>query len=338
MNKSIFFKIFLISLIALVAFVNFKFFHSSILQGVILKDYNSSQYTLMIQDFDRFDRNFPNITQTTIPITLLEARYYKHYDSLDSALNLTKKSIGINPYLMASEAELSLRYYDLEEYDSAYYYGKKAFDILPNNNVHRHAYFQSIEKKGDTTELDNAFNKIKYKNNSSHWLEYMLVRSQMDSNSESYSDSILSEYTSRFKEKKIKINILNSVLKSGAENMTSAVYLSIEGKRLFDEKKYLESAGNYELAIDLDPFDYTFYQNAALAYSNTDKTQEAITYFDKVIYDFKIRDGKSHFYKGILLVKQNKIEEGCRYLKVAANFQFSGESSEIVYQRFCSKK
>ena len=53
MNKSIFFKIFLISLIALVAFVNFKFFHSSILQGVILKDYNSSQYTLMIQDFDK---------------------------------------------------------------------------------------------------------------------------------------------------------------------------------------------------------------------------------------------------------------------------------------------
>lgn len=338
MNKSIFSKLILTSLIGLIAFVNFKFFHSSILQGVILQDYNSSQYSLMIQDFDKFDRNFPNITQTTIPINLLEARYHRHYDSLDSALSLIKKSLGINPYLMISEAELSILYYDLEEYDSAYYYGKKAFDILQNNNVHRHAYFQSIEKKGDTTELDNAFDKIKDFKNSSHWLEYMLVRSTMGINSVSYSDSILSEYTSRYKENKLKINTLNSVMKSGAENMTSAVNLSFEGEKLFNEKKYLESAGNYELAIDLDPFDYTFYQNAALAYSNTDKTEEAIKYFDKVIYDFKIRDGKSHFYKGILLIKQNNIKEGCKYLKVAANFKFSGESSEIVYKRFCSKK
>ena len=66
----------------------------------------------------------------------------------------------INPYLKIVESQLSLLYFDIEEYDSAYYYGKDAFLFYPDNNIHRHAYFQSLVNKRDSTELDKSFELI----------------------------------------------------------------------------------------------------------------------------------------------------------------------------------
>ena len=44
---------------------------------------------------------------------------------------------------------------------------------------------------------------------------------------------------------------------------------------LFSNKKYLESAKLYELSAQIDPFDYTHFQNSALAYSNTDFSKKS---------------------------------------------------------------
>ena len=72
-----------------------------------------------------------------------------------------------------------------------------------------------------------------------------------------------------------------------------------------------------------------------MAYSNSEESEKAISYFDKVIYDFKLQDGKAHFYKGILLLRLEKKNEGCSYLKKAAEYRFSGEGSLDMYKRFC---
>ena len=64
---------------------------------------------------------------------------------------------------------------------------------------------------------------------------------------------------------------------------------------LFSNKKYLESAELYELSAQIDPFDYTHFQNSALAYSNTDFSKKAIELFDKVIYDFQSKGWQSTF-------------------------------------------
>ena len=99
-------------------------------------------------------------------------------------------------------------------------------------------------------------------------------------------------------------------------------------------KKFKDAGELYELAASID-YDYTHFQNAALAYANTDQTDKAINYFDRVIYDFQLSDGKAHFYKGILLIKIEKKIEGCKYLRQAAEYNFSGEASTQMYRNLC---
>ena len=53
-----------------------------------------------------------------------------------------------------------------------------------------------------------------------------------------------------------------------------------------------------------------------MAYDNLKEYSKAEEYFDKVIYDFKTKDGKSEFIKGLMLIKNN--HEGCKYLETAA--------------------
>ena len=157
-NKEKNYLIFIFILLLTNLFVSYKLYRSSILQSVILNDYNNRTFSITPDIFDKFDISFPNISQTTVPIKLLKGRYYKHYDSIQSAIKLFKESIELNPYLMMAEGEISMAYYDLQQFDSAYYYGKKAFYTLPNNNTHRYSYFQALVNKRDSVELDKLLN------------------------------------------------------------------------------------------------------------------------------------------------------------------------------------
>ena len=160
------FKILILSFLLSLVFVNYKFFRSGILQAVLISDYNSRAFSIKAENLNKFDLNFPNITQTTIPIILLQGRYLKEIDSIDQAIDLFKKSIKINPYLKMSEGELGIVYFDLEEYDSAYKYSKLAFYSLPNNNTHRFSLtFEPIaHKRRILSNLTHAFELIKDNN------------------------------------------------------------------------------------------------------------------------------------------------------------------------------
>ena len=46
-----------------------------------------------------------------------------------------------------------------------------------------------------------------------------------------------------------------------------------------------------------------------MAYDNLEEYSKAEEYFDKVIYDFKTKDGKSEFIKGLMLIKNNNPED-----------------------------
>ncbi len=334
--KKIIFKIIVFILLLSNLFVSYKLYRSSILQSVIINDYNNRTFSITPDVFNKFDTYFPNITQTTVPIKLFKARYFKHNDSIKTAIKLLKESLEINPYLMMAEGELSMIYYDLQEYDSAYYYGKKAFYAYPDNNTHRFSYFQTLVNRKDSIELDNAFELIKNKKNRSHWTNYMLSRNSISQKHTNYSDSILNVFKKKYNlENDYLHRAFESRIVNGNYIVLGAVQISQDAAALYAEKKYKESGELYELAASIDSYDYTYFQNAALSFANTEEVDKAINYFDKVIYDFKLNDGKAHFYKGILLIKIERKDEGCKYLKAAAEYRFSGEGSIQMYDNLC---
>ena len=333
-NKLI--SIIVLTLLLGVFYVNYKSFISSPIQAALLNDWNNQSYRLPIDFIENADLSFPNITPTTIPLKLLKGRYYKNIDSIDLALDYYHQSLKINPYLKIVESQLSLLYFDIEEYDSAHYYGKDAFLFYPDNNIHRHAYFQSLVNKRDSTELDKSFELIRNKQNESHWVEYLLSKRSISKKYSKEIDSLMELYIEQFNlEGDTKALQFKSYLANGDLSISTAVDISLQANELYNAKRYVEAANLYELAFSFDQYDYTYYQNAALAYLNLQDYTKAEEYFDKVIYDFRIKDGKSMFYKGMLYLAIDQDTKGCDYLNKAVEAGYSGDGSLVVYNRFC---
>ena len=50
-----------------------------------------------------------------------------------------------------------------------------------------------------------------------------------------------------------------------------------------------------------------------------------------MIEEFEINDGKSEFYKGILLIELDSVEKGCDYIIKSADLGFGDDSFEITF-------
>ena len=317
--------------------VNYKMYDSSIYQAYLMYDFNANTLNFPLYMVNKIDNNFPNVSLTTLPIKYLQARYYEDIDSIEIAKKLFLESIEVNPYIGAGEAGLAGIYFDQEEYDSAYYYAKMAFEQIPNSNVHRAIYFKTLQHRKDTVELRDAFNKIKEYNNPNHWKEYLIRKTNIVGVNDNEVVDLLNEYRVEFEiENDEATDVLESILLSGSENVVLSVELSLEATKLFEEEKYLSSAELYELAIDLDPTDYSFYENAAIAYNLGEEYEKAKVYFETVINQFKPMNGKAEFYYGVMLIKLDNPQEGCNYIKKAIDFKFSGQGSIDVYNSLCN--
>ena len=226
-------SIIILTLLIGVTYVNYKSFISSPFQAALLEDWNKQSYRLPLDLIEEVDLDFPNISPTTIPLKLLKGRYYKNMDSIDLALDYYHQSLKINPYLKIVESQLSLLYFDIEEYDSAYYYGKDAFLFYPDNNIHRHAYFQSLVNRRDSTELDTSFELIRDKQNESHWIEYLLSKRSISEKYTKEVDSLMGLYVEKFNlGGDTKALQFKSYLANGDLNVSTAVDISNQANEL----------------------------------------------------------------------------------------------------------
>ena len=144
---------------------------------VLLRDFNSNQFTVPINKIDDFVPDIPNITVTTIPMKAVKARYYFNSKKYDKALNLLSKGSGANPYLYYSELLKSQIFLAKGNIDSAYFYGRKAFYNLPNNSLHSTNYVNILIQKKDIEGINEAFELLTYKDNKINWKNYLIAAS-----------------------------------------------------------------------------------------------------------------------------------------------------------------
>jgi len=322
-----------------VCFSNYKVFESSEFQSNIMYDYNNGSFIVPLEYIKSNKGNYPNVTITALPIKYLQARYYEEIDSIEKALKLYRESMSdkINPYLKASEAEIADLFYTQKKYDSAYYYAKKAFDVLPNANIHRTIYFKILGQRKDTTELKKAFNRIKQYQNTSHWLNYMYERYDIVGAGDKDILSLIKEYRQKFSlQNDPPTDVFEKVMLKGGTKVVESVNVSLNAEKLFEEKRYEEAADLFVLAAQIEETEYTFYENAAISYNLAGIYEDATFYFDKVIYELSPRNGKAEFYKGIMLIKLDSLQKGCEYLRSAVEYKYSGRGSLDVYNNYCN--
>lgn len=340
MIKKYLFVFLLLIIVAFTLRVNYYFFNSMIYQSALMYEYNANKYSLPISIFDDFDNDFPNITQTTIPIKFLKARYLYKLDSVSQALNLLHDSRKANPYLMASEALLANIYLDLNILDSAKFYSRKAFYNIPDNNVHRDVYFKVLRELKDSTELKNAFNKIRHLKDFNHWLDYLLNQYAVVGPNNKDLIDVSNEFDKSKLESLIQVErfeYVERLLKLGALDLTLSGELALEGENKFIEKEYEQAAFLYEQASKFDPLEYTHLENAGISYNLSGDGDKAKEYLEKVIKQFNPKIGKSEFYLALILIKNNDFVNACTFLNKSIEFGYGIETANNLINEYCKK-
>ena len=328
------FKIFIVAFLISNVFVNIKVYNSSFFQAYLLYDFNNDSYQVPYEIYNKLDYNFPNLTQTALPIKILKARYLLDLDSVSQAKSLLFDASKANPYIMAAEDMLAKIYLQENNLDSAYLLSKLAFNKMPNVDIHRNTYFNVLRSLKDSIsvepELDNAFMRLKnLRYSQKHWYDYIYSKSIITDSTTTIT-SLINQFQERFPDEDPKIiEELKNRIEIGSQAFTLFSFYSAIGDDYFSKEDYINSSNYYEQAIDYNQDNYIIYENLAISYDLSNRTDKALEMYDLVLNDFKTTNGRAEFYKGLLLIRIGQNELGCDYLRKSSNKNYVGNNTKI---------
>jgi len=333
MKNKLFFSLSLLILMVSVI-INYKFNLSLKEQSVLVLEFNdSASLNAPIEMVENFEDSFPNLTVTTVPISMFKSRYFIKAKRFDEALQLLYKAKSENPYLGIVDFELAKHYYG-RNIDSSYYYAKMAHNKLPRNDYHSKIYFSVLAKKQKEKELDSAFNKIKMYKSFEQLKDYIFSKLELNSSNREKLKELLKnprEYVAN----RDQFTTLQTLVNIGYESMEDTQAKILKAEVLFDQNKLIESAVIYDEISNSDPTQYLLKENAGIAYFKASMSKASENSFRYIINNFYDRkDSKSEFYLGLVYLEKGLKKEGCFYLNVARENSFPG--SRNYWEQFCN--
>ena len=248
-------------------------------QGRLLYEFNNANYTYTRDELDQISHDFPNLTETAMPIKAMKARYYWLAGKKEEAHEMALKGIKDNPKIHFGDNLKSIFFLEENKIDSAYYYAKKAFDGLPNNMPHYDMYMRTLAFKRDATAINEAFNRVHKLAGDTKgiWTIYLRTLALTRSLGDPFS---MAKAQEAFKLYPTDENIfqLYRILTYGQAKIAAADKFAADAKDMFDKGNFLGAADLYAKAFDSDPLQYSHSVNAALTYYKIRDFNKAIKY------------------------------------------------------------
>ena len=310
------FKFVLVSFSLVLTFLNFKVFQSYLLQTDIIFDYNkqefkSDNYKKLINS----DIQFPNLAGTAFPLYALKAKYQIMFQDYDGALNTLYENENVNPYMRVKESLLAETYYNLGIRDSSFIYAKKAFENLPLNARHYQQYLTELTYKEDLKTINDIFIKSRAKNNPQFWMFYFSSVIKLKKEESPTIDSLAKEALKKFPNDS-KIKTISAYILVGDQNVKKSYDLFNEGAKNFEKSQFHIASDKFISAHKLNPFDYSFSENAGMSLIKEKKFIDAIKYLEISSNSIdKPDDGKSEFGLAICYMELDQKELACEYFK-----------------------
>jgi len=301
-------------------------------QMFLLRDFNSNQYQIPLNQVDNIVPDVPNITVTTIPINSVNARYYVNSTQYDKALALLDEGTKANPFLYYSEILKSQIFQEKGQIDSAMVYAKKAFFGLPNNDLHAGRLINLINIKRDRESLDEVFELLTYKNKENNWKNYLIVASGLYPPNDRVLIERAKQATELFPSNE-EFKAIYRQIAVGTSGIKLADQYSAKGLDYFNEQNYKSAAQQFEKALEANPLDYAHFENAATAnylIGNLEKAEEQI---DVVINDLNPLNGKCEYIKALIYIKMGDPIGACPLLATSRDSGFNQAAS--TFDQYC---
>ena len=304
-------------------------------QMTILRDFNSNQYNIPLNQIESFVPTTPNITVTTIPMNAIKARYYFHYKKYDQALNQLEKARAQNPYLMYPELLSSHIYTAKGDLQKAKEYAKEAFFNLPNNSLHASNYLQLLINTKDRQGLSQAFEIMTQKDDRNNWKNYLVAVTNIFPAEDELQVARAKEATKVFSGD-TEFMQLYKLIALGAQRINDGVNYSNQALAYFNQGNHAQAVVEFEKAIAADPLEFSFRENAATSYYLIDDLNSAIKHIDVVINDLNPLNGKCEYIKALIFLKFGDPDGACPLLRTSKDSGYA--QAETTFQQYCTNR
>jgi len=297
-------------------------------QMTILRDFNSNQFNVPLNQIESFIPQMPNITVTTIPMEAIKARYYNHYKKYDKALSCLEKSFEANPYLRYSENLMSQIYAQKGDLQKSKKYAKIAFENLPSNELHASIYINTLIQTRDHKGLNEAFDLLTKDNSKSKWQNYLIAASQLFPPGDSLQSSRAKKAKDLFSGDS-KIFQMFKLISIGSKRMEEGLANSNEALAYFNKGNHTEAVKEFEKAIVADPLEYSYRENAATSYYILGDLENALDQIDIVINEMNPLNGKCEYIKALIFLKFGDPTGACPLLRTSRDSGYPQAQSTL---------
>ena len=304
-------------------------------QMTILRDFNSNQYNIPLNQIESFVPSVPNITVTTIPMDAIKARYYFHYKKYDTALKHLETSQSQNPYLMYPELLSSQIYTVKGDIQKAKEFAKEAFFNLPNNSLHASNYIQLLINTRDTQGLSDAFEIMTQKDDRNNWKNYLVAVTNVFPPGDELQVARAKQATKVFSGDPEFIQ-LYKLISLGAQRINEGINYSNQALAYFNQGNHAQAVLEFEKAIAADPLEFSFRENAATSYYLIDDLNSAIKHIDVVINDLNPLNGKCEYIKALVFLKFGDPDGACPLLRTSKDSGYA--QAETTFQQYCANR
>lgn len=275
----------------------------------------------------------PNLSTSTLPIKGLIARYEfrdKHYEE---ALRLLNESETDNPYLHYNDFIKTAIYADKQKFDSVAIYAKKAFYNWPRaTSYYKNIMFSSAKNK-DSNEIKKAYKEYnKYRPGAEANAQYLLAMYEVKGGADKNMITLLDSTNAKFPNDSAILARVNSIFSSnraGGQIRDVVTNLLNSGKAAFIKRQYIKAAQFYLQAAQLDPANYTHYENAGISFYSGGDFLKAIPNFEKAVQFSNANTGKSEFFMAMSFIALGKKDQLCGPLNSAKRKGYPGVDSYL---------
>ena len=310
-----FFLLFLI-LIVLSTTIHIISYNSLTKQGKLLFEFNNNKFEMSLDELDQISDEFPNLTETALPIKAMKARYYYLNNLKDKAHKFASEGAKDNPFIYFPENLKGQFFFQEGNIDSAYIYSKVAFENIPRNKPHFDLYIKTLVNRKDISGIENAFNKAKevFGDDSVIWQLYLQALAGTRNIGDPHAMQQAANAFNLFPDNQ-SIFTLYKILTYGQARMIEAEKIGREAVELYKNKSYDQAFILFKQANDLDPLDPVFPLNAGFALFESKKFESAISFFNLVIPTrHTIHSLRAMRYKALSLINLNRRGEACKLL------------------------
>jgi len=306
-------------------------------QGRLLYEFNNGDFKLTLAELDQIEDDFPNLTETAMPIKAMKARYFYLNGLKEKAHKYALLGSKDNPQIFFGENLKAQFYMQEQEQDSAYYYSKLAFYNLPNNMPHYNVYMNSLVYRKDVEEINKTFNYVLSLSGNTKiiWTIYLSSLARTTSLGDSFSMKKGSEGFALYPEDN-DIFALYRMMTYGQSRCVQAAELSKKGMELYNNLNFEEAFELLNQAFDLDPLEYTYAIQTGFSLYENSKYEQAIPFF-KIALNSKRREPKEKAmrYLALSLYKMGLQKEACASFSKLLN-SYPKRMYQQEFNKYCS--